>query len=84
MEARRQGKTDRLIRSLPSDPDKKIIWIVYNSDMIASARKRLVDVWGEHYVNRNVEVVSRTNSSKFNGHIYFDPWFYSHLSNGYT
>lgn len=71
-----------VVKGLPDVPDKPIIWIVYSDDFIQHTRDYIARIRGQKYLDSFVTVVSRQNSSKFNGKIYFDPMIYDHLSNG--
>lgn len=76
--------TRSLIKSLPLSPDKLIIWIVYNEDMIEYTRSQIAAVKGYDYVSKFVRVVTRSESSKYNGHIYFDPNLQDQLGCGHA
>lgn len=76
------GKLYNSILALPNNPDKFIIWIVYHDDFIKFIEDYISRVRGKEYLDKYVKVVSRQNSSKYNGKIYFDPMIYDHLGNG--
>ena len=78
---RQSGKQVDAILRLPVDPQKDIVWIVYNSDMVEYTRNLIKELRGEDYLSR-VKVVARTEAYQYNGHIYFDPLLYDHLGNG--
>ena len=64
---------NNLVNRLPLNPDKPIIWIVYNEDMLDFVRSTIASIRGYKYVLDHVKVVTRADASKYNGHIYFDP-----------
>lgn len=80
-EAVSYGKQEAAIKRLPDNPDKRIIWIVYNEDMVPWTENLFLKIKGPEYL-KNVKVVSRDRSSKYVGHIYFDPVLYDLLGNG--
>jgi hypothetical protein len=70
------------ILRLPDDDGKQIVWIVYNNDMVKGTMRLIEELRGEEFL-RKVKVVSRMNSSKYNGRIHFDPTLHDLLGNGY-
>lgn len=76
-----KDKQTKMIESLPNNPNKLIIWIVYNEDMVDQAEKRIRYIKGDEYMSK-IKVVPRTRASKWNGHIYFDPNLYDLIGNG--
>lgn len=70
----------KAILGLPDD-GKPILWIVYNNDMVKGTIQLIEELRGEEFLC-NVKVVSRTNSSKYNGRIHFDPTLMDLLGNG--
>ena len=79
--SRRFGKQLKLVQSLPKHPNKNIVWIVYNEDLVEQAENLIRTVHGNEYMD-HVRVVPRSRSSKYNGSIYFDPYLYDLLGNG--
>jgi hypothetical protein len=72
----------KAILSLPDSIEgKSILWIVYNNDMVKGTMKLIAQLRGEEFL-KNVKVVSRMDSSKYNGRIYFDPVLLDLLGNG--
>lgn len=69
------------ILSLPEDNDKPIIWIVYNNDMVKGTMRLIAELRGEEFLSK-IKVVSKMNSSRYNGRIYFDPVLLDLLGNG--
>lgn len=69
----------KAILSLPEG--KPILWIVYNTDMVKGTMKLIAELRGEEFLDK-VKVVSRMNSSKYTGSIYFDPVLLDLLGNG--
>lgn len=74
-------KAINLINRLPIEPPKQIIWIVYNDDLIDSAKALIQEIRGPEYM-QYVTVVSKSNSYRLNGAIYFDPSLYDLIGNG--
>ena len=79
--ARSNGKQYAAIKSLPDHPKKKILWIVYNEDMVKYTEKLIAEIKGESYM-QYISVVSRQQSSKKQGTVYFDPLLMDHIGNG--
>jgi hypothetical protein len=69
------------IRSLPENPPKTILWIVYNEDMVEYTRSLIAEIKGEDYM-KYVNVVPKGRAYKESGTIYFDPMLMDHISNG--
>lgn len=72
----------RAILSLPESLEgKRIVWIVYNNDMVKGTMKLIAQLRGEEFLKK-VTVVSKMESSRHNGRIYFDPVLLDLLGNG--
>ena len=72
----------RAILSLPESMDgKPIVWIVYNNDMVKGTMMLIAELRGEEFLSK-IKVVSKMNSSRYNGRIYFDPVLLDLLGNG--
>lgn len=74
------------IRSLPTNPDKQIYWIVYNEEMVTRTEDLIKEIRGKEYFDKYVTVVSKSNPSKerTTGIVYFDPSLLDLLGNGNT
>lgn len=81
-EARQCGKHQAAIARLPDEPEKKIVWIVYNDDLVQYTRDMIVLIKGEDYLDNHVIVTTRAKSSRCVGSVVFDPFFFDHLGNG--
>jgi len=81
--ARRMGKQEVAIRSLPDNPSKHIYWIVYNRDMVAYTESLIQEIRGPEYMSY-VTVVAKSDPSKdrTKGSIYFDPTLMDLIGNG--
>lgn len=81
--ARRMGKQEMAIMSLPEHPAKHIYWIVYNHDMISYVSNLIESLRGKEY-SSNVTVVAKGSPTKerTDGAIYFDPTLLDLLGNG--
>lgn len=76
-----QSKQAAAIMRLPENPKKRIIWIVYNEEMVSWTENLIIKLRGSEYLKK-VKVVPKSRSSKYIGHIYFDPVLYDLLGNG--
>lgn len=81
MQSKQSGKQFTLISSLPDCPKRKILWIVYNEDMVDYTKALIEEIKGPDFM-KYIKVVPRSRSSKESGSIYFDPLLYDHLGNG--
>jgi len=75
------NRQHKAISSLPDRPKSRILWIVYNDDMVDYTRAMIEEIKGEDYM-KHIKVVSRTHSSKEPGTVYFDPLLLDHIGNG--
>lgn len=75
------SKLYKVIESLPDEPDKKIVWVSYNSDMSAGAKELFRLIKGEAYAD-NVIFVTRDEVGTVEGNIYYSPDLYDHIGNG--
>ena len=80
----RIGKVQRAINSLPNNPDKRIFWVVYNSDMVKYTEDLIASIKGSDYLTKHVTVVAKSDPSKdrTKGTLYFDPGLMDLLGNG--
>lgn len=81
--ARRMGKQEMAIRSLPEVPSKHIYWIVYNKDMIKYTEDLIKQIRGDSYM-KYVTVVAKNGPTKdrVKGSVYFDPTLMDLMGNG--
>jgi hypothetical protein len=90
------NRTIKLIEALPDEPDNKIVWVVYNKDMIANAKQQIIEVKGQDYFDKYVTVTSggdEVSGRKVTSVIidevpskssmYFDPMLHAMKGNGY-
>ena len=75
------NRQHRAIASLPNSPKSRILWIVYNDDMVDYTKAMIQEIKGEAYM-KHIKVVSRDHSSKEPGTVYFDPMLLEHIGNG--
>lgn len=75
------NRQHKAISSLPDCPKSNILWIVYNDDMVDYTRAMIEEIKGKDYM-KFVKVVSRLNSSRESGSVYFDPMLLDHIGNG--
>lgn len=82
--SRQQGKTVKLISSMPSNPNKHIYWVVYNKDMVEYTERLIKEVKGTEYFEKHVSVVAKSEPSceRSNGTVYFDPSLLDLIGNG--
>lgn len=80
----RIGKVQRAINSLPNNPDKRIFWVVYNSDMVKYTEDLIASIKGSEYLSKYVTVVAKSDPTKdrTKGTLYFDPGLMDLLGNG--
>lgn len=50
--------TPDLINRFPKNPEKPILYVVYNQDMIADAAYLINEIWGEDYLAEHVTITS--------------------------
>jgi hypothetical protein len=76
-------KQHYLVQKFPENPTQPILWVVYNEDMIPSAKKLIESIRGKEYLQKFVNVVSIDNQDKDrNCTVYLDPLLYNYLGNG--
>lgn len=90
------SRTLKLIKELPDEPKSKILWVVYNKDMIANAEQQIIEIKGQDYFDKYVTVTSGGDDiggrevttvivddvlSKTT--MYFDPMLHAMRGNGY-
>lgn len=75
------NKYHNIIRNLPENPQKPILWVVYNEDMVEYAQNLIAEIKGKEYM-KHIRVVSKNQTSKQVGTVYFDPMLMDHISNG--
>lgn len=80
----RISKVQQAISSLPDNPDKRIFWVVYNSDMVKYTEDLIASIKGSDYLTKHVTVVAKSDPSKdrTKGTLYFDPGLMDLLGNG--
>lgn len=80
----RIGKVEQAITNLPTNPHKRIFWIVYNHDMVEYTKDLIEVIKGKEYLDKYVTVVAKSDPSKdrTKGMVYFDPGLLDLLGNG--
>lgn len=78
------------IRNLPDNPTKRIVWVVYNANMISMTESTIISIKGQEYFDKYVTVVASQQGridieeQDVGAHIYFDPHLHSLIGNGYN
>lgn len=74
------------IEKFPADPQAKIVYVVYNRDMVRATESLIAEVHGKQYRDEHVRVVPMGNNLSFAEpcSIYFDPALHDYKGNGYN
>lgn len=78
-----------IIRRFPEQPEKHIIFVVYNQDMVGKTELMVANALGREYLDKYVTVTAqRTDgepiSSRDGALIYHDPKMFRYMQNGYN
>lgn len=76
------SKLFEVIKSLPDEPERKIIWVAYNSNMALGAANLMKLIKGEDYVDSVIFVSRDELDPNLEGDIYYSPDLYDHIGNG--
>jgi len=70
-----------LINKFPAEPAKKILYIVYNFDMMDDAREKIAKVHGYDYLDNNVVIcpLATRIENQTQYEVYIDPLVYKYL-----
>lgn len=76
-------RTDLAISALPNIPEKNIIWLVYNDDMVENTEDRIIELRGQHFFDNYITVKSiDSHIDPTNSIVYYDPNLYDLIGNG--